>query len=166
MAKLYANPYGYEYRARGFYFDSLEDYDAKRADLEATGCEEWEIDYIEGDNVKLFEACGISQNTVEVWFNELDHLADDDDLALAVRFLMETVHDLDSAISQAGMVNIFNGTREDYAREIIGECGLLESLPHNLREYFDFDAFARDMELNSEITEIAPDVWVTNPQDF
>lgn len=41
---------------------------------------------------------------------------------------------------------------EDYAQQYIDDCGLLDSLPENLRYYFDYEKFARDMMIN-DITE-------------
>lgn len=40
---------------------------------------------------------------------------------------------------------------EDYARELINECYNLEKMMGSLAYYFDYEAFARDLELNSEI---------------
>lgn len=35
----------------------------------------------------------------------------------------------------------------DVAAEYCEECGILDSIPENLRSYFDYDAFGRDMDL-------------------
>lgn len=43
---------------------------------------------------------------------------------------------------------------EDYAYEYVNDCGLLESLPKSLRNYFDYESFGRDMELNGDIFSI------------
>jgi len=45
----------------------------------------------------------------------------------------------------------FLGTADsarDYAEQFADDVGLLESVPDNLRGYFDFDAFARDLFLD------------------
>lgn len=34
---------------------------------------------------------------------------------------------------------------EDYARELIDDCGMLSEMPESLRGYFDFEAYARDL---------------------
>ncbi|OVZ88312.1 antirestriction protein [Yersinia kristensenii] len=34
---------------------------------------------------------------------------------------------------------------EDYAREFVENCGLLNDVPEFLRDYFDFEAYARDL---------------------
>lgn len=40
---------------------------------------------------------------------------------------------------------------EAWAENILEDTGMLESVPENLRAYFDFEAWARDCELNGEI---------------
>lgn len=48
----------------------------------------------------------------------------------------------------------YNGDWEDleaYADDYIESCGLLESMPENLRCYFDTERFARDMELGGDV---------------
>lgn len=37
------------------------------------------------------------------------------------------------------------GSEEDYAFNYVDETGLLDSLPNNLKCYFDYEAFARDL---------------------
>jgi antirestriction protein len=37
----------------------------------------------------------------------------------------------------------------DVAFEIVEECGTLESMPESLRNYFDYAAYGRDMEIES-----------------
>ena len=60
-------------------------------------------------------------------------------------------------------VCLFEGTASDYASELIEET---TEVPENLRYYIDYDAIARDMEINGEIVEINRDLIVTNAQEF
>lgn len=39
----------------------------------------------------------------------------------------------------------------DYAEEFAESTGMLSEIPENLRGYFDFEAFARDMELGGDV---------------
>ncbi len=58
MTKLHATPYNID--AAGFYFDSLEDYQTKTENhLDRFGnlVEEFEIQFIDGDDSELFDAC-------------------------------------------------------------------------------------------------------------
>lgn len=40
---------------------------------------------------------------------------------------------------------------EDYAEEYVESCGLLDSMPENLRRYFDMEAFARDLKYDLRV---------------
>ena len=42
---------------------------------------------------------------------------------------------------------------KDYAEQYAEDCGLLDGLPEKLRPYFDFAAFARDLELSGDVYE-------------
>lgn len=41
----------------------------------------------------------------------------------------------------------------DMAEELLEETGQLEAIPESLRNYFDFEAYARDIRLNGDMTE-------------
>lgn len=41
---------------------------------------------------------------------------------------------------------------EDWAEEFLTETGALESIPENLRYYFDFKAYARDAEMSGDVS--------------
>lgn len=41
---------------------------------------------------------------------------------------------------------------EDWAEEFLSENGTLESIPENLRAYFDFKAYARDAEIGGDVS--------------
>ena len=42
---------------------------------------------------------------------------------------------------------------EDMATQLLDEMGTLEAIPENLRYYFDYEAYARDMRLGGEMCE-------------
>ncbi len=68
-------------------------------------------------------------------------------------------NDVDGAVSK--FEDAYRGCHksvEEYAEELLDDCGTLSDLPANLRYYFDYAAFARDMELNGEI-------WTHNGDD-
>ena len=48
-------------------------------------------------------------------------------------------------------VYLFEGTAREYVEDYIDSTGMLDSMPENLRYYFDYDAFTRDMLLNGDI---------------
>lgn len=60
---------------------------------------------------------------------------------------------------------IFEGSRSDYAYELIEDCYDTKSMG-NLRNYIDYDAFGRDLELGGNIQEIGYNVYWTNCGDI
>ena len=49
---------------------------------------------------------------------------------------------------------------EDVARELIEDSGALDGLPENLRYYFDYEAYARDLKINGDLIECSRGVFV------
>jgi hypothetical protein len=160
MTILYANPYDTSYF--GFYFDSLDKFNGK---LSLAKFEEVEIEYHDGDNPKLFNAVGIYQNNVDIWFDELDQYSDTDDEATAIIFLIDFM-DLNMAIQRHTEVVLHKGSIVDYASELIDELYPVDDLPDIIKHHIDYSGIARDMELNSEVAEINHDLWVTNCMEF
>ncbi|MCG7879352.1 MAG: antirestriction protein ArdA [Candidatus Thiodiazotropha endolucinida] len=161
MATIYINPY--DISKTGFYAEDIASY-AKG--MEAADFEEAEIDYIDGDSPKLFAACGINQSNLDIWYADLDHLADADDEAIAIRYLLDTGLSLDDAIGRADEVQIHHGTAEDFAQDLIEETTDMSAIPDVIQYHIDWTGIARDMRLNSEITEVEYGIWVVNCYDF
>jgi hypothetical protein len=42
----------------------------------------------------------------------------------------------------------------------------LDQLPDLIRCHIDYDSIGRDLELNSEVTELSRNVWVVNCLEF
>lgn len=77
-------------------------------------------------------------------------LNDDDRELLSV---YQDEHDSDATIEQAR--EAFQGkydSEEDWARNFLDDTGQLESIPEDLRYYFDFEAYARDARLGGDVT--------------
>ncbi|WP_316364672.1 antirestriction protein ArdA [Candidatus Thiodiazotropha sp. CDECU1] len=161
MTTFYAQPYSIDHT--GFYFDSLEAFEAGMEKLNAKGCEEVEIQFIDGECglTRLANAAGIGQGTVALWFEELDDL--DTEQIDQLCFLLDCGFDLEDALTRYEEVCIFHGSAADYAQELIEET---TDIPENLRFYIDYDAIARDMGYNGEIVEIDREVIVTNAHEF
>ena len=60
---------------------------------------------------------------------------------------------------------IFEGSRSDYAYELIEDCYDTKSMG-TLANYIDYDAFARDIELEGSIQELDYNVYWTNAGDI
>jgi hypothetical protein len=157
---LYANPYDTSYT--GFYFTSTEEFDSN---MNKAPFEEVEIDYIEGGNPRLFHATNINQGNVDLWFDELDRYEDNHQEALAICYLIEIMH-LDEAIKRKDEVILHRGNLADYAFEHVKDVCSLDELPDLIRNHIHYDSIGRDLELNSEVTELSRNVWVVNCLEF
>jgi len=160
MTELFAQPYSIEHT--GFYFDSIEKFDEGMEALNKKGCEEVEIQFIDGDahHPSLFKAASIDQSNISLWFEELEDMTSDD--ATRICYLLDYL-DLDDALSRYNEVYLHYGTAEDYTQELIEET---TEIPESLQYYIDYEAIARDMKINGEIVEIERDLIVTNAHEF
>ena len=161
MTTFYAQPYSLDHT--GFYFESLEEFETGMDKLNTLGCEEVEIQFIDGDThqAALANAAGINQANVALWFETLDDL-DAHDVTRLV-FLLERGFTLEDALSRYDEVCLYQGRARDYAQDLIEET---TQIPENLQYYIDYEAIARDMRLNGEIEEIDSETLVTNACDF
>lgn len=161
MTEFYAQPYSIE--QSGFYFDSFENFLTGMEKLKKRGCEEVEILLIDGDDhlFRLANAASLHQGDIEFWFEELNEL--DETAATQMMFLLDLGYNLQDALERYDDVCLNNGSAADYAYDLINETS---EVPEHLLNYIDYDAIARDMEINGEITVINHELIVTNPQDF
>ncbi|WP_316857999.1 antirestriction protein ArdA [uncultured Cohaesibacter sp.] len=151
----FAQPYNID--AVGFYFTSMEDYSVKangHTDHYGQPVEEYEIQFINGDNYRLFNELAINQATLATWFeNFADIEADEDDYLKAV-YLAENGYDIADILSRMRDIWLYHGRAEDYAEEIISEC---YDVPSQLEYYIDYEAFARDMRINGDFGVLETD---------
>ena len=156
---LFAQPY--DPGAGGFFFSSLEEYEAKSKKCR-NDCgflvEEFEIGMIDGEAwaVELYDPQAMR---LDQWFQLQEKIEDEgylaeEQLAAKIYGLMnngETLEhildmDLDSVIvSQCSSVEYW----EEYAENM----GLLSSLPDEVKWYFDLEAWGRDMQINGAYSE-------------
>jgi hypothetical protein len=160
MTTLYANPYAINYT--GFYFDNIDQFNQE---LSQAHYEEVEIEYIDGDNPRLFQAAKIHQGNVDLWFDELDQYSDDGHEALAICYLIDIMH-LNEAIQHRDEVILHRGSLADYAFELVSDVYPLDELPDIIKHHIDYDSIGRDLELNSEVAEIGLNTWVVNSLEF
>jgi hypothetical protein len=146
----FAQPYSLSHT--GFYFTDLAQYEAGMDKLRRQGAEEVELEYIEGNEAQLFDACSIGQANIAVWFDEVDALQDYERVALY--YLTEYAgYDLTDALQELDDCPVFEGSAKEYAEDYVDSCGLLDSLPEQLQAYFNYEAFARDMVLGGDVYE-------------
>jgi hypothetical protein len=161
MTVLFAQPYNID--ATGFYFESFDVYEERAAalrDSHGNPVEEFEIQYIDGDNPQLFEAARINQANLGQWFAQLDMLKDDSGGALGLRFLLNDLgYDLETALDKENDVQLYFGELEDYAAELMEDC---YDIPDHLAGYIDYAKFARDLEISGDCVEVDHGVWCIN----
>lgn len=159
MTTLYAR--AYDISATGFCFDSAEAYDAKvKLAVNDYGqpVEEFEIQFIDGSDLDcaLAGALGINQANFGRYF-ELCESFDDWQKIKAI-----------IAVGECGYCSKIIDENEDFedieiyemqsirelAEHFVDE-GLMGDIPENLSRYFDYDALARDLEIEYSEIEIA-----------
>ena len=146
----------YDVSASGFYFDDYESYltQAKNHKNEyGDPVEEFEIQWIDGENYQLFNALGINQANLKTWFDTFEDLSGED-LIKAVYLAEYSGENMSDILARLDDVCLFEGNAKNYAENYLEESGLLSEIPENLRYYFDVEAFARDMMLSGDISEV------------
>ena len=163
MTTLHAQPY---IDACGFYFTDAEEYETKQSALRdrfGAPVEEFEIQYIDGDDGQLFDACRIHQANLATWFDDIESLDRQEKAQLF--FLMDGLgYNLNSALSSVGDVCIYEGPLLDAATELFDDCYLCD-VPEAVRNYIDYAAFAEDCRLGGDMCEFRFDgdtLTVTN----
>ena len=156
MTTLHATPYNLE--AAGFYFDSSDDHQAKAENhLDRFGnlVEEFEIQFIDGDNAELFNACGINQSNLDTWFDVIELMSEAEKLSLY--YLVGVAgYTLEQALEKVNEPSIYYGNLLDAATELFDECWL-PSTPDNIKYYIDYEKFARDCQLGGDMYEFECD---------
>lgn len=152
MTTLHATPYNID--AAGFYFESMADYQSKsESHLDRFGnlVEEFEIQFIDGDDAELFNACGITQSNLNMWFDDIKYMPESDKLNLY--YLVAVAgYTLEQAMNKVDEPSIYNGNLLDATSELFDEC-YLPSVPDNIKYYIDYEKFARDCSLGGDMCE-------------
>jgi hypothetical protein len=148
----FAQPYDID--AQGFYFSELADYEEKALACKnrwGNPAEEFEIQFIDGDNGALFDACAINQANLKTWFDDVERLEDNEKAAL---FYLVSVNGFSvrDAMDKIEDVTLYTGHLEDAAEELFDECYAHE-IPENLRNYIDYKAFANDCQQGGDMCE-------------
>ena len=152
MSTFFAQPYNLD--AVGFYFDTLELFTARSEKLtDSLGypVEEFEIQFIDGDDVGLFSACNVSQANLNVWFESIEDLSGSEKIAL---FYLCGVsgYAVDNALDKLDEVSLYEGRLQDAAEEMFDEI-YLDSVPEAIRAYIDYEKFARDCDQGGDLVE-------------
>jgi Antirestriction protein (ArdA) len=150
--QLHATPYNRD--AAGFYFTDMAEYQSlvnKQFDRFKNRVEEFEINYIDGDDGELFAVCGIDQTNIETWFNDIQDLDDFDKTNL---YYLNAVagYTLEQALDKIDEPNIQYQPLIDAVTELFDDC-FLPDIPENIRFYIDYEKFARDCQLSGDLVK-------------
>jgi len=154
MNTYHATPY--DISAAGFYFENYEEYLAKaeqHTNEYGDKVEEFEIQFIEGENYELFKALEVSQGNLKLWFDEYEDL-EGEDLVRAIYIAEYSGYETSEILSKLEDIRLFEGTAIEFAEEYLEDTGTLDEIPENLRYYFDVERFANDMIMNGDICEV------------
>lgn len=87
---------------------------------------------------------------------EIDNLSDDE--VIALQAYLEQYNDIEQALEEVrqGNYTIYYDCddMEDVAYQVVNDCGLLDGVPEEVKIYFDYEAYGRDMEINGTFIQI------------
>lgn len=132
---------------------------------------EWESDFIVFvskvvASYKGMDLCFEFDTLLDLFDNTVTDFDNKQNLLLDLLISDYYNHDISLLVNYVeNNAHIFEGSRSDYAYELIQDCYDTKSMG-TLANYIDYEAFARDMELNSEIQELDYNVYWTNPNDI
>jgi Antirestriction protein (ArdA) len=152
MTILHAQPLNID--ARGFHFSSADEYTAKQSALRDrfwSPVEEFELQYLDGEDSQLFDACRIHQANLATWFDDIESL-DRQEKAALFYLVDQGGYDLSDALERHDDVALFDGRLIDAATELFDDCYLSE-VPEAVRNYIDYEAFANDCRLGGDMVE-------------
>ena len=84
----------------------------------------------------------------------MDSLSEDEQTAVKIMLDNYIVNSIDEALEHIEDLICTNETSmDDIAYNYVNNCGLLDTMPENLRYHFDYEALGRDMEINGSYYE-------------
>ena len=158
MTQLHAQPY--DLAAAGFYFETLEQYEAKAKALRndyGEPVEEFEIQFIDGERIDcdLARAIGLYQSTIGQFFNAVETW-DWHEKASVILAVGERSYTLEANTQPSDFdVDIYEmDTMRELAEQFVDE-GYFGDIPERLQFYIDYDAIARDLSMDYAEAEVA-----------
>ena len=153
---LFAQPY--DISATGFYFETPEQYDefsAKTRNDFSQPVEEFEIQFIDGDDIdsELAQAWELNQGNFTEFLDAAEDW-DEDQKRHYIIAVSECGYAHDEAVEEPEIdIYYVDGLRE-LAEQFIDD-GLYGPIPKTLQYYIDYDAIARDLAMDYSETVIA-----------
>lgn len=158
MATFYAQPY--DISVTGFYFETVEEYEAKQKACrndDGQSVEEFEIQLIEAENIdiSLFEALYVSQENVGYFIDKIEEWYDHEKYLLIIA-VGECGYRFNLAKDTPDKYDIFIyevDSLEELAEQFI-EDGLYGTVPEALQYYIDYRAISRDLSVDFSMAKI------------
>lgn len=86
---------------------------------------------------------------------EIDNLSDDELLALQAYLEKYNMEQALEEVRQGNYTIYYNcDNMEDVACQVVNDCGLLDGVPEELKVYFDYEAYGRDLSINGTFTQV------------
>jgi Antirestriction protein (ArdA) len=148
----------YDLAARGFYFETAEEYDTEANTLRndyGDPVEEFEIQFIDGEQIdgELAKAIGINQANFREYLSGVDDWQDWEKQRIIVA-VGECGYNFDPNSDPSDYnIDLYESESLRALAEQFVEEGLYGDIPETLQNYIDHDAIARDLAVEfSEIT--------------
>ena len=151
MILLYAQPY--DISAQGFYFGTIEEYDANFSSVKnsyGSPVEELELQFIDGQRIdaKLFEELKPHQGNIAAFLQAVANWDDHEKIKVIVA--LDGGHDFVLGEDTPDLFDIdfyeIDSLR-DLAMQFVEE-GLFGPIPETIQCYLDYDAMARDLSMD------------------
>ncbi len=158
MTTLFAQPY--DICAKGFYFDTAEQYEEKAKDLindYGQVVEEFEIQFIDGEiiDAKLFNALEVHQGNFS-YFLDVAEEWDEDEKIKVILAVGECGYNFNLSQDDPNQfeIDIYEiDTMRELAIDFV-EQGLFGEIPSTIQNYLDYDAIAYDLSMDYSETTI------------
>lgn len=88
---------------------------------------------------------------------EIEEMREDELIAFQA-YLEQYANNMEQALEEVrqGNYRIYYNcdNMEDVAYQVVNDCGLLDGVPEEVKIYFDYEAYGRDMEINGTFIQI------------
>lgn len=145
---LHAQPY---IGAGGFYMKSTEDWEQGYQQGLKRGVEEYEIQFIDGPSylAELFQALGVDQSMVELWFDTIQDLPEGEAVAYYAASVYGTPQDELRQMIEDGEqpdLILYSGNLREVAQEMIDEMDHATLVQRAMDGLFDWEAYGNYTE--------------------
>jgi len=170
-AKYFSDSHDNEYQAIAIFNDGTMLHITTDEDGGLQYNNEWESDFIVFvskvvASYKNIDLCFEFDTLLDLFDNTVTDFDSSKNLLLDLLISDYYNHDISLLVNYAAEnACIFEGSRSDYAYELIQDCYDTKSMG-TLANYIDYESFGRDLELGGDIQEIGYNVYWNNAGDI